>query len=79
LPDGTGSGYVWRLHSIARYEQREGGVDLELEAIALTRDIPASVSMVRKPDRQSPLDELAHYNSAADARCREFHTGIRCN
>jgi hypothetical protein len=49
LPDGTGSGYVWRLHSIARYEQREGGVDLELEAIALTRDIPASVRWFVSP------------------------------
>jgi hypothetical protein len=49
LPDGTGSGYVWRLHSIARYEQREGGVDLELEAIALTRDIPASVRWFVNP------------------------------
>jgi len=43
LPPGTGNGYVWRLHSIARYEQRDGGVYLELEAIALTRDIPGSV------------------------------------
>ncbi len=49
LPDGTGSGYVWRMHSIARYEQREGGVDLELEAIALTRDIPASVRWFVNP------------------------------
>jgi hypothetical protein len=49
LPDGRGSGYVWRLHSIARYEQREGGVDLELEAIALTRDIPASVRWFVNP------------------------------
>jgi hypothetical protein len=43
LPPGTGSGFIWRLHSIARYEERDGGVYLELEAIALTRDIPASV------------------------------------
>jgi hypothetical protein len=49
LPDGTGSGYIWRLHSIARYEQRDGGVDLELEAIALTRDIPASVRWLVNP------------------------------
>jgi hypothetical protein len=49
LPDGTGSGYVWRVHSIARYEQRDGGVSLELEAIALTRDIPASVRWLVNP------------------------------
>src|SRR5215467_5095648 len=49
LPDGTGNGYIWRMHSIARFEQREGGVDLELEAIALTRDIPASVRWLVNP------------------------------
>jgi hypothetical protein len=43
LPPGTGNGYIWRLHTIARYEERDGGVNLELEAVALTRDIPASV------------------------------------
>jgi hypothetical protein len=40
LPAGTGDGYIWKLHSIARYEQRDGGVNLEVEVIALSRDIP---------------------------------------
>jgi hypothetical protein len=31
------------LHDITRYEEREGGVYLEVEAIALTRDIPPSL------------------------------------
>jgi hypothetical protein len=44
LPPDTGSGFIWRMHSIARYEERDGGVYLELEAIALTRDIPGSLS-----------------------------------
>jgi hypothetical protein len=42
LPPGTGNGFIWRLHSILRYEERDGGVYLELEAIALSRDIPAA-------------------------------------
>jgi hypothetical protein len=49
LPPGTGNGYIWRVHSIARYEERDGGVDLELEAIALTRDIPVSVRWLVNP------------------------------
>jgi hypothetical protein len=49
LPSGTGNGYIWRLRSIARYEERDGGVYLELEAIALTRDIPASVRWLVNP------------------------------
>jgi len=43
LPPGQGNGFIWRLHSIARSEERDGGVYLELQAIALTRDIPASL------------------------------------
>ncbi|MGA3237551.1 MAG: hypothetical protein ABSG03_14740 [Bryobacteraceae bacterium] len=49
LPPGQGSGFIWRLHSIARYEQRDGGVYLELEAIALTRTIPSSLRWVVTP------------------------------
>jgi hypothetical protein len=49
LPPDTGSGFIWRIHSIARYQERDGGVYLELEAIALTRDIPASLSWLVSP------------------------------
>lgn len=49
LPPDTGSGFIWRLHSIARYEERDGGVYLELEALALTRDIPASLRWLVSP------------------------------
>jgi hypothetical protein len=49
LPPDTGNGYVWRLHSIGRYEERDGGVYLELEALALTRDIPPSLHWLVAP------------------------------
>jgi hypothetical protein len=49
LPPGQGNGFIWRLHSIARFAERDGGVYLELEAIALTRDIPLSLRWVVNP------------------------------
>lgn len=49
LAPDTGNGFIWRLHSIVRYEERDGGVYLEVEAIALTRDIPASLRWIVKP------------------------------
>jgi hypothetical protein len=49
LPPGQGNGFIWRLQSIARYEERDGGVYVELEAIALTRDIPASLRWMANP------------------------------
>jgi len=49
LPEGEGNGFIWKLQSIARYEERDGGVYLELEAIGLTRDIPATVRWMAAP------------------------------
>ena len=49
VPPDHGSGYVWRLYSIARYEQRDGGTYVEVEAIALSRDIPLGVRLLVSP------------------------------
>src|SRR5581483_4751422 len=49
LPPDSGSGFLWRLRSVARFEERDGGLYLELEVMALTRDIPASVAWMVNP------------------------------
>jgi hypothetical protein len=49
LPSDEGSGYVWRLHSITRYEEADGGVYVEMEAMALSRDIPTAVRWLADP------------------------------
>ena len=49
LPPDTGTGFIWRAHSISRYEERDGGVYLELEAIVLSRDIPSSLQWLVNP------------------------------
>lgn len=49
LREGEGNGFVWRLFSITRLEERDGGVYIELEAIALSRDIPTSLRWIVEP------------------------------
>jgi hypothetical protein len=49
LPEDRGTGIIWRLYSFARYEERDGGVYVELEAIALSRDVPAALRWVVDP------------------------------
>ena len=49
LPPGTGSGFVWRLFSISRFEERDGGVFVEMEAIALSRCVPACLGWLVNP------------------------------
>jgi hypothetical protein len=73
LPPGHGSGFIWRLHSIARYEERDGGVYLELEAIGLTRDIPFSLRWFVNPivdrlSRNSVITSLRQTRDAVETR-----------
>lgn len=49
LPAGSGTGFIWKLHSIARYEERDGGVYVEVQAIALSRGVPASLGWLVNP------------------------------
>jgi hypothetical protein len=49
LPEGTGHGLIWRMFAISRYMQRDGGVYIEFEALALSRDIPGSIRWLVEP------------------------------
>lgn len=48
-PVGNDGGFLWRLYSYWRFEEKDGGVYIEFEAISLTRDIPFVVSWIVKP------------------------------
>ncbi len=45
----NGSRYVWRIYSISKYEQRDGGVYVEEENIVLSRPIPVSLRWLVEP------------------------------
>ncbi len=49
LPPDTGSGYLWRVYSISRYLEEDGGVYAELEALALSRNVPAYLRWLVNP------------------------------
>jgi hypothetical protein len=49
LAQDEGSGYLWRLVSFARFEERDGGLYLELEVIGLSKDLPVSLRLLLKP------------------------------
>lgn len=48
-PANTGRGLIWRLYSISRFEQRDGGVYVELEAVVLSRDVPGALRWLIDP------------------------------
>jgi hypothetical protein len=73
IAEGEGHGYIWKLCSIARLEQRDEGVYVELEAIALSRDIPAAARfmvdpIVRRVSRNSLLISLQQTDEAVRGR-----------
>jgi hypothetical protein len=49
LPPDAGDGFIWRIRGAARFEERDGGVYLELEGMALTRDVPGSLAWIIDP------------------------------
>jgi len=49
FPEGHGPGYVWRTFSVSRLEQRDGGVYVEMETIAMSRGIPVAFRWMLKP------------------------------
>ena len=48
-PVGQGRGYLWRLNTYWRFEERDGGVYMQCEALSLTRDIPSGLGWLLKP------------------------------
>lgn len=78
IPAGQGSGYIWRLASISRFEERDGGVYVEVEAMALSRDIPFSVRwlvdpIVRRVSRGALLTSFRQTKAAVSAKMAENH------
>jgi len=59
LPPGLDHGFMWRLNSYWRFEERDGGVYIECEAISLSRGVPALLSSLMAPIlRQLPRESL---------------------
>jgi len=87
FPENEGNGYIWRLYSTARMENRDGGVLLEMEAVALSRDIPGALRwfvdpIVRRVSRESIEKSLTETSAAVrermdscEARNRIMETG----
>jgi hypothetical protein len=61
MPPGKDHGFMWRLNSFWRYEERAGGVFVECEAISLTREVPAGLGWLIDPIiRNLPKESLVN-------------------
>lgn len=61
LPPGQGHGFLWRLNSYWRFQEKDGGVYVECEAISLTRSVPTGLGWIIEPIiRDLPRESLAN-------------------
>jgi len=63
LDPDTGYGFLWRLHSYWKFDERKDsdGVYIECRAISLTRDIPFGLGWIIEPIvRKLPQESLIH-------------------
>jgi hypothetical protein len=72
-PIGHDGGFLWRMNSYWRFEERDGGVYVECESISLTRDIPTGLGWLIKPfitgvPKESLQMTLGSTRSALEAR-----------
>lgn len=64
-PVGKDHGYLWRLYSYWRFQEKDGGVYVQLESIALSRSVPAIFAWLVNPLLRSiPREALANLLSA---------------
>jgi len=59
LPPGTGYGFLWKLYTYWRFQERDGGTWIECQAISLTRDVPTGLGWLIEPIiRSLPKESL---------------------
>jgi hypothetical protein len=73
-PD-TGYGFLWRLYSYWRFEERDAGVVAECRAISLTRDVPLGLGwaiepIIQKLPKESLINTLEATRQALHDRTR---------
>jgi hypothetical protein len=61
LPPDTGYGFLWRLYSYWRFEERDRGTYVECRAISLSRDVPFGLGWAIEPIIQKlPRESLVN-------------------
>ena len=75
LQPDTGYGFLWRLYSYWRFEERDIGVVVECRAISLTRDVPLGLGwaiepIIQKLPKESLINTLEATRQALYARTK---------
>jgi hypothetical protein len=72
-PPGEDGGYLWRMETWWRMEERDGGVYVQSEVVSLTRDIPAGLGWLIGPFVTSIPKETLTFTLEATRKAVEEH------
>ena len=76
-PVGTDLGYLWRLNTYTLYQERDGGVYIQTEFLALSRSVPAIFAWLVNPYVKSiPQEYLVHLLGATRSDLMGARTGV---
>lgn len=75
LPPDSGYGFLWRLYTYWRFQERDSGVVVECRAISLTRDVPFGLGwaiepIIQKLPRESLINTLEATRQAMHVRAK---------
>jgi len=73
-PPGEDGGFLWRMETWWRMEERDGGVYVQSEVVSLTRDIPAGLGWLIGPFVTSIPKETLTFTLEATRRAVETRT-----
>lgn len=76
LAPGEDSGFLWRMETWWRLEEKEGGVYLQNQVVSLTRDIPAGLGWAVEPFVTSIPKESLEFTLGAVRRGALSHKNI---
>jgi hypothetical protein len=75
LQPDTGYGFLWRLYSYWKFEERDGDTVVECRAISLTRDVPFGLGwaiepIIQKLPKESLINTLEATRRAVEAQAQ---------
>lgn len=73
LSPGAAHGFLWRLNTYWSYEEKDGGLYLQIETVSLTRDIPAGLKWLIGPYVESIPRESMEFTLRAACNALRAH------
>ena len=72
LSAGENHGYLWRQNTYWTYEERDGGLYLQIESVSLTRSIPLGLGWAVGPFVESVPRDSLEFTLRAVCRARSW-------